>query len=84
MIAVPTILISIFKDMSLSALMNNHDFEFSNFNFDANIGFLTVGIVSLLVFGILKVAEFFLIIYAAIKTSNGENFNYPITISFIK
>ena len=84
MIAIPTILISIFKDMSLSALMNNHDFEFSNFNFDANIGFLTVGIVSLLVFGILKVAEFFLIIYAAIKTSNGENFNYPITIPFIK
>lgn len=84
MIAIPSFLISIFKDMSLNALMNNHDFEFSNFNFEANIGFLTVGIVCLTIFGLLKIAEFFLIIYAAIKTSNGENFSYPITIPFIK
>ena len=83
-IAIPALLISIFKDMSLSAFMNNHDFEFSNFNFEANIGYLTVGIVCLTIFGLLKIAEFFLIIYAAIKTSNGENFSYPITIPFIK
>ena len=58
--------------------------EFSNFNFEGNIGFLTVGIICLLIFGLLKVAEFFLIIYAAIKTSNGEHYRYPITIPFIK
>ena len=84
MIAIPTLLISIFKDMSLNALMNNHNFEFSNFNFEGNIGFLTVGIICLLIFGLLKVAEFFLIIYAAIKTSNGEHYRYPICIPFIK
>jgi uncharacterized membrane protein len=28
----------------------------------------------------LKAAEFFLIIYASIKTSNGEKYKYPITI----
>ena len=83
-IAIPSLLISIFKDMSLSALMNGHDFEFTNFNFDATIGYLTLGIVCLTIFGFLKIAEFFLIIYAAIKTSNGENYNYPITIPFIK
>ena len=84
MIAIPTLLISIFKDMPLNALINNHDFEFSNFNFEANIGLLTIGIVCLTIFGLLKIAEFFLIIYAAIKTSNGETYNYPITIPFIK
>ena len=84
MIATPTLLISIFKDMPLNALINNHDFEFSNFNFEANIGLLTIGIVCLTIFGLLKIAEFFLIIYAAIKTSNGETYNYPITIPFIK
>lgn len=84
MIAIPSFLISIFKDISFNTLLNHNDFEISNFNFEANIGFLTAGIVSLLIFGLLKLAEFFLIIYAAIKTSNGENYNYPITIPFIK
>jgi uncharacterized Tic20 family protein len=83
-IAIPTLLISIFKDMSLNALMNSHNFEFSNFNFGANLGLLTIGIICLTIFSLLKIAEFFLIIYAAIKTSNGETYNYPITIPFIK
>ncbi|MEM8520605.1 putative Tic20 family protein [Flavobacterium sp. PL12] len=56
----------------------------SNFNLHDNIGLLTLGLTSLLIFGMLKVAEFFLIIYAGIKTSNGEYFKYPITIPFIK
>jgi uncharacterized Tic20 family protein len=30
------------------------------------------------------VAEFFLIIYASIKASNGEKYKYPLTIPFIK
>ena len=84
MIAIPALLISIFKDMSFNAFLSNHDFEFSDFNFEANIGYLTVGIVCLTILGLLKIAEFFLIIYAAIKTSNGENFSYPISIPFIK
>lgn len=83
-IAIPTLLISIFKDMPFNALMNNQDFEFSNFNFQANLGLLTIGIVCLSIFSLLKIAEFFLIIYAAIKTSNGETYNYPITIPFLK
>ena len=65
MIAIPSFLISIFKDISFNTLLNHNDFEISNFNFEANIGFLTAGIVSLLIFGLLKLAEFFLIIYAS-------------------
>jgi uncharacterized Tic20 family protein len=56
---------------------------FRNFNIDGNIGMVTVGIIAVVLFGLLKVAEFFLIIYASIK-SNGEKYNYPITIPFIK
>jgi uncharacterized Tic20 family protein len=67
----------------LRAVVNDHDFVFRNFNIDGNIGMVTVGIIVVL-FGLLKVAEFFLIIYASIKTSNGEKYNYPITIPFIK
>ncbi|MFV8270927.1 DUF4870 domain-containing protein [Flavobacterium sp. GT2N3] len=84
LIAVPTFLITLFKNVPLEAVINDHDFVFRNFSFEGNIGMLTVGLVAVLIFGLLKVAEFFLIIYASIKTSNGEKYNYPITIPFIK
>ncbi|MFV8370209.1 DUF4870 domain-containing protein [Flavobacterium sp. LB2R40] len=84
MIAIPSFIISVFKNIPFETLVNDHEFTFSNFNFGDNIGVLTVGIISVLIFGLLKVAEFFLIIYASIKTSNGEKYTYPITIPFIK
>ncbi|RDI58212.1 DUF4870 domain-containing protein [Flavobacterium glaciei] len=84
LIAVPTFLITLFRNIPFEAVVNNQDFVFRNFNFDGNIGMLTVGLVAVIIFGVLKVAEFFLIIYASIKTSNGENYKYPITIPFIK
>jgi uncharacterized Tic20 family protein len=84
MISIPSFLISVFNNMSLNALVNDHDLNISNFNFEGNIIMLTLGLLCILLFGLLKVAEFFLIIYASVKTSNGEKYQYPITISFIK
>ena len=84
MIAIPSFLISVFKDTSFETLVHHHDITLSNFNFENNIGMLTVGLICVLLFGLLKVAEFFLIIYASIKTSNGEKYKYPITIPFLK
>jgi uncharacterized Tic20 family protein len=84
MIAVPIFLITFLKNIPFEALINDHDIVLRNFSFGGNIGMLTVGLVAVLIFGLLKVAEFFLIIYASIKTSNGEKYNYPITIPFLK
>ena len=84
MIAIPCFLISIFNNIPFTTIINENNFNISNFNLHDNIGLLTLGLTSLLIFGMLKVAEFFLIIYAGIKTSNGEYFKYPITIPFIK
>ncbi|KIA85155.1 DUF4870 domain-containing protein [Flavobacterium sp. AED] len=84
MIAVPIFLITFLKNIPFEALINDHDIVLRNFSFEGNIGLLTVGLVAVLIFGLLKVAEFFLIIYASIKTSNGEKYNYPITIPFLK
>lgn len=42
------------------------------------------GITAAFIFIVMKVAEFFLILYAAVKSTNGEYFNYPLTIKFIK
>jgi uncharacterized Tic20 family protein len=68
----------------MEAVFNNEDFVIRNFNFDGNIGLLSIGATAVLLFGLLKIVEFFLVIYASIKASNGEYYKYPMTISFIK
>lgn len=83
-IAVPIFIITVFKNIPFDAIIHDDNFVINNFNFDNSIGLLTIGIMAVIIFGFLKVTEFFLIIYAAIKTSNGERFKYPITIPFIK
>jgi len=40
--------------------------------------------LALLAIATIKVAEFFLVIYASVKASNGEEYSYPLTIPFIK
>ena len=58
--------------------------NFDTFNFNLNIpnmsGFIGIGAVS----GILYIAGIALVIIAAIKAKEGENYNYPFTIKFIK
>ena len=84
MIAVPIFIFTVFSNIPFNAIANDHDYIINNFNIGDNIGIITVGLVAVFLFLLLKVAEFFLIIYAAIKTSNGEKYKYPITIPFIK
>lgn len=83
-IAIPILLFSIFKNISLTALINGDDFSMEHFGIENITGIVIVGIVAVLVFLGLKMAEFFLIIYAALRTSNGEKYEYPLTINFIK
>lgn len=83
-IAVPIFLITLLKNIPFSAIINDNDVIINNFDFENSIGLITVGIIAVLIFFALKIAEFFLIIYASIKTSNGEKYKYPITIPFLK
>ena len=84
MIAIPALIVAVFKDASFNALMNGDDLIFDNFSIGDHTGLLTFGIMAVVVFAFMKIAEFFLIIQASVKTSNGENFKYPLTIRFIK
>ena len=63
---------------------NFNNFDTFNLNLNLNIpnmsGFIGIGAVS----GILYVAGIALVIIAAIKAKEGENYNYPFTIKFIK
>ncbi|KIX20135.1 hypothetical protein SY27_15255 [Flavobacterium sp. 316] len=47
-------------------------------------GMVLLGLIALILIAFLKLSEFFLIIYASVKSANGEQYNYPLTIKFIK
>ena len=84
LIAIPIFLYTILKNLSFNDFVNHNDNVFENFDFADNIGILTVGAIALFGFACMKVAEFFLVIYASIKAANGEEYNYPLTIPFLK
>lgn len=84
LIAIPIFLITLFKNIDFNHLLNHPDFELEHFNFENITGVLVVAITAAFLFCMLKVFEFFLIIYAASKTSNGLDFKYPLSIRFIK
>ena len=84
LIAIPIVLITFFNNVSFNAIINNDDLFFDNMDFSHMTGVITIAISVIALFIFMKIAEFFLIIYASVKTSNGDNFKYPFTIAFIK
>lgn len=83
LIAIPIFITVLLQNLPIEAVFND-DFVIRNFNFEGNIGLLSVGLTAVVLFGVLKFVEFFLVIYASIKASNGELYKYPMTIPFIK
>jgi uncharacterized Tic20 family protein len=84
LIAVPIFVTVFLQNLPIEAVFNDDDFVIRNFNFEGNIGLLSIGATAVVLFGLLKFVEFFLVIYASIKASNGELYKYPLTIPFIK
>ena len=84
LIAIPIFLTVFLQNIPMQAFFNDENFVIRNFDFQANIGLLSIGATAVLLFGVLKIVEFFLVIYASIKASNGELYKYPLTIPFIK
>ncbi|WP_298224635.1 DUF4870 domain-containing protein [Flavobacterium sp.] len=84
MIAIPILIIAIVRNASFSAMISNDNLVFDDFNFNDINGILTIAIVAVILFIFMKIAEFILIIYASLKTSNGDDFKYPLTINFLK
>ncbi|MCC9016998.1 MULTISPECIES: DUF4870 domain-containing protein [Flavobacterium] len=84
LIAIPIFITVFLQNIPMEAVFNDEDFIIRNFDFNGNIALLSIGATAVLLFGLLKFVEFFLVIYASIKASNGELYKYPITIPFIK
>lgn len=72
-----------------SARVDRHCKEALNFQISMTIYLLISGVLVFAVVGIfllaaLSIADFILIIVAAVKTRSGEDYRYPLTIRFIK
>lgn len=83
-IAIPILLLTILKNSNFYEISNRHDLLFNHLNFENSGNIVVVAITSIVLFLGLKVAEFVLIMLAAIKVSNGENYTYPLTLKFLK
>ena len=70
-IAVPILITSFFSSIPSNVILNEAYFE-NHFSLENITGIVIIALVAILLLASLKVAEFFLIIYASIKASNGE------------
>ena len=84
LIAVPILIVTIFSTIPLDTIINDTDVIFKHLSIENISGIIIVALIAIFAFIGLKVAEFFLIIYASLKTANGERYKYPLTIPFIK
>ena len=83
-IFVPAFFITFLSHITFNELIHDRHFILQDLNFSENVGLITTGAIALFFLVCLKIAEFFLIIQAAVKTANGERYSYPLTLKFMK
>jgi uncharacterized Tic20 family protein len=84
LIAIPIFIYSIFKNVPMNDIDFDRHYVIQNLSAGNITGISILGIIAVLLFFFLKVIEFVLIIYAAVKASNGEAYKYPLSIPFFK
>jgi uncharacterized protein len=85
LIAIPIFIYTVLKNVSFNEMMHDqNEFVLRNIDFGNFTAILTVGISALVLLAFSKIAEFFLIIYGAVRSSNGEEYRYPLSIRFFK
>jgi uncharacterized protein len=75
---------TIFETISFESIIHHNEFLIENLSFRNVTGLTITGVIAVLLFFFLKIIEFILIIYASVKTSNGEKYKYPLSIPFYK
>lgn len=83
-VAIPTFILWLVNQLQ-AVNFDENNININSLLTNQNIsGIIILGFVAVLLAVIIKLFEFFLIIYAAFKAANGEEFSYPLTIKFIK
>jgi uncharacterized protein len=84
LIAVPIFIYLVLKNVSFWDAVDDRHFIINELKSGEMSGFIILGVVAVIIFGFLKLIEFILIIHAAVKATNGERYNYPLSIPFFK
>lgn len=83
LIGIPVLVYGLLQNPNFDAFVNgNHNFR--TLQHEHLSGLLITIALLVFLFAILKITEFILIIIGAVKASNGESYNYPLTLKFIK
>lgn len=84
LISLPLLIYGFVDLVGTNCTFSNFEIEFNSFRNQEITTFIGIAILAFVLFMFLKVFEFILIIYAAVKASNGERYKYPLTIPFFK
>lgn len=82
-VTLPVLIYCIVNNLSFM-LVNDCEWIIEKFSAGEITTTIMIAAIATILFAAMKVLEFFLLIYAAVKNSNGEVYKYPITINFIK
>lgn len=83
LIAIPILVFTIFKHVPFSRMADGYVHE-ADLTPENITGIVILAVVAGILFCFLKVAEFFLVIYASVKAIDGVEYEYPLCIPFIK
>ncbi|OIQ16202.1 MAG: hypothetical protein BM557_10040 [Flavobacterium sp. MedPE-SWcel] len=82
-VSIPFILYNVMSGVDLT-ISSNSEWVIEQFTAGKITTMVALSAVTILLLATLKIVEFCVIIYAAVKNSNGEVYKYPLTIKFIK
>ncbi len=83
-IAIPVLLFSVFKAVPFSAIIDGDNTFLSELSMQNMPGIVAIAAVAILILAMIKIGEFFLVIFGSVKAANGEPYQYPLRIRFIK
>lgn len=83
MIAIPIAVFTIFKHVPFRAMMQDEVYVGNELTPENISGIAILAIMAAVLFCFLKIAEFFLVIYASVKATDGVAYEYPLCIPFI-
>ena len=84
LISIPILIFTVLKNITFLEAINHHDFIIDKIHDKDITGVIVLAITAMSIFAFLKLIEFILIIYGAVKASNGEEYRYPLSIQFFK
>ncbi|OYU80333.1 MAG: hypothetical protein CFE23_09715 [Flavobacterium sp. BFFFF1] len=83
-VAIPILAVTILKNLEINTAIHDNELFIRSIEAQEITGVVIAAIIAIVFIIMLQFFEFLMTIYAAVKTSNGENFSYPLAIKFLK